>query len=931
MVQSKGKADGSTLVIVESPAKARTIEKYLGPGYFVEASVGHVRDLPKKKKELPAKYHKEPWADYAVNVNDDFKPVYVVPPEKAKQVAKLKKDLRNASALYLATDEDREGEAISWHLLETLKPKVPFKRLVFNEITKSAITKALDNTRDLNMNLVKAQEARRVIDRFVGYGCSPILWRKIGGGKSAGRVQSVAVRLIVERERERMAFHSADFWDILGDFSAANSKPFQALLTSVDGRLIPSGKNFDPSTGLLKTPKKFALLDEKSSNELVERLLKSDAVVESIKEKPYTSRPYPPFTTSLLQQDANRKLGFTAKRTMGVAQSLYENGYITYMRTDSTSLSMEAINAARSLVLEHYGDAYLPAKPRLYRTKVKNAQEAHEAIRPAGTRFRLPQELRSKLSFDEFRLYDLIWKRTVASQMADSKGKNKTVVIAIADTKFQTSGKTIEFDGYLRAYVEGTDDPEANHANKESILPDVKEGDALKIEGLTPQKHTTQPSPRYSEASLTKTLEEMGIGRPSTYASIIDVIQVREYAFKKGSALVPTWTAFAVCNLLETHFPELVDYRFTADMENALDEISNGKRDEVAYLRAFYFGDVDDHSKNKEQDEFPFPETFAPGLQKQLDSKKTEIDAHEICQFYIGTPDKEDGTEDAPIYLRVGRYGPYLEYGEVRANIPEDLPPDELTLDVALKFIRAAENSNRPIGYCPETGKAVYLKHGQYGWYVQREALEEGEKPKNVSLIKDMSESDVTLEVALELLKFPKTLGVDPATDEPVVACNGRFGPYVKRGKETRSLSASQSLLTLTLDEAIDLLAQEKKTGRSRSSRKSEPLKTFGISTTTNQEIKLLDGFYGPYVTDGKTNASLPKGVTPDEITSEKALELLAAKMARGSTKGRRTTRKTSEKKTTKKATAKKTTTKKTTAKKSATKKEKKSNSEPPF
>jgi DNA topoisomerase-1 len=915
MTQKKTAAAGPALVIVESPAKAKTIGKYLGPNFVVEASVGHIRDLPRGAREIPEKYKKESWARLGVNVDSNFEPIYIVPDEKLKQIKKLKDLLKNASELYLATDEDREGEAISWHLLETLQPLVPVRRLVFNEITESAIKEALKNPRDVDENLVGAQETRRVIDRLYGYETSPLLWYKIRNHLSAGRVQSVAVRLIVERERERIAFKSTVYWDVLGSFTPAKERPFQATLTSVGGKLIPSGKDFDPSTGLLTKPEKFVLLDERSTNELVKRLRQcGKARVESVENKPYTTRPYPPFTTSALQQEANRKLKFTAKRTMSVAQSLYENGYITYMRTDSTNLSQEAIKAARRLVQTHYGDAFLPEKPRYYRTKVKNAQEAHEAIRPSGSAFTLPEDLRGRLSADEFKLYDLIWKRTVASQMKDASGKRKTIVVALDDARFQVGGKTIDFPGYLRAYVEGKDDPNAELADQETILPDVKTGEELQCTALKPQEHTTTPPQRYSEASLTKTLEDKSIGRPSTYASIIDVILNRHYVFKKGGALIPTWTAFAVCKLLETHFPVLVDYDFTANMEDELDEISRGERDRFDYLRAFYFGST--LRDPKQDDKFPFPDSFAPGLKTLIQNKIGEIDAREVCRFLIGVPTSEDGAEGEPVYLRVGRYGPFLEQGETQASVDEETPPDELTLDVALQLLASSKQPEAPLGHCPDSGKPIFLKHGRYGWYVQRGENDDDDK-QNAALLANMQSGDVSIEVALALLSLPKTLGVDPAANnEPVIVSNGRFGPYVKRGDETRSLTPNLSPLEITLEQALELLAKPKYGARSQS-KKSEPLVVFDKSPVTGEAVKLLVGRFGPYVTDGETNASLPKNLQQDELTFERALELLATRAAKGpSTRAKRST-----KKTTKKSTAKKTTSKKASAKKATPKK----------
>lgn len=945
MTQSKKDGDGTALVIVESPAKAKTIGKYLGDRYVVEASVGHVRDLPKGAKEIPDEYKKEPWARLGVNVESNFEPIYVVPDEKAKQIKKLKSLLKTASSLYLATDEDREGEAISWHLLETLKPRVPVRRLVFHEITKTAILEALRNPRDVDERLVDAQETRRVLDRLYGYEASPLLWYKIRNNLSAGRVQSVAVRLVVDRERERVAFNSADYWDVLGVFSPEGKRSFHATLTSLGGKSIPTGKDFNPSTGTLVKPEKFALLDEAAARTLVERLRDREAVVESVEEKPYVTRPYAPFTTSALQQEANRKLNFTARRTMSVAQSLYENGRITYMRTDSTNLSQEALRAARDLVSEHYGPEYLPDKPRYYQTKVKNAQEAHEAIRPAGSRFALPEELRGVLTGDEYKLYDLIWKRTVASQMTDARGKRKTLVAAVDDARFQVGGKTIEFPGYLRAYVEGKDDPSAELADQETILPDVKVGESLHCDELTPQGHSTAPPPRYSEAALTRALEEKGIGRPSTYASIIDVILNRRYVFKKGGALVPTWTAFAVCRLLETHFPELIDYGFTADMENELDAISRGERERLPYLRAFYFGDptatTNENGAAKVDASFPFPPSFALGLKNLIQSKIDEIDARAVSQFEIGTPEAGDDSPSAePVVLRVGRYGPFLQQGERQASVPEDLPPDELTLAKALEMLANAEKTDDPLGICPDTGKPVYLKIGRFGPYVQRGDADDDEKPQNASLLRGMQVGDVNLETALALLSLPKTLGVDADNgDEPVVVSNGRFGPYVKRGTESRSLPADVSPLEITLEQALELLAKPKYGGRGGASRKTEPLRLFDKSPVTGNEVRLMPGRFGPYVTDGETNASLPRDLPTDELTFERALELLADRAAKGTTRKKKAAKKTTKKaakKTTKKATKKaeskaddvetdeapvKKTTRKTAVKKAAAKK----------
>ncbi len=869
------KKNGKSLVIVESPAKARTISKFLGSDFTVEASIGHVRDLPQGAKQIPAQYKGEDWAHLGVNVNSDFDPVYIIPPGKTQQVRKLKDLLKEAKDLYLATDEDREGEAISWHLNELLKPKVPVHRLVFHEITKEAISDALEHTRSIDEDLVKAQEARRIIDRLYGYEVSPLLWRKVRPKLSAGRVQSVAVRLIVERERQRMAFVSATYWDLLGKFSKRDQQSFQAELVSVDGRKIPSGKDFDAATGKIKD-ESLLLLDEGGAAVLLERLGRASFTVTALDDKPFTTKPYPPFTTSTLQQEANRKLGFTAKRTMQAAQSLYENGHITYMRTDSTNLAKVAVDAARDLVRSQYGSEYLPDAPRTYQTKVKNAQEAHEAIRPAGHPFALPETLRNELNADQFRLYDLIWKRTVASQMADAHGRRITITIEGDGAIFQVGGKTIDFAGYLRAYVEGSDDPQADLAERDTVLPSVVVGEPLDLSELEPKSHTTQPPARYSEASLTRALEEMGIGRPSTYASIIDTILAREYVFKKGNALVPTWVAFSVAQLLTAHLPELVDYKFTAQMEDDLDAISRGESGHVDYLRQFYFGNG------------------KPGLKKLLANKVDEVDARDIGRILIGQPEGEE-----PIFVRVGRYGPFIEQGERRGSLREEMAPDELSVQAALEILSQAAQAEEPLGHDPESGKPIFLKVGRFGPYIQRGTPEDEEKPKNASLLKGMKPEDVTVDVALRLLSLPRELGIFPGNGEPIVAQNGRFGPYIKAGSETRSLPADLSPIDVTLEQALELLAQPKAVRRGFGAPR-EPLKVFDESPVTKQKIQLLEGRYGLYLNDGETNASLPKGLTADALTREQALELLAARAALGPSK------KSAKRKTAKKAPAKK-------------------------
>ena len=892
---------GQALVIVESPAKARTISKFLGKGFRVEASIGHVRDLPQGAKQVPAQYKGEPWANLGVNVQDNFTPIYIVPPGKTKQIKLLKDQLKGASALYLATDEDREGEAISWHLLEILKPKVPVHRLVFHEITHDAIQAALAEPRQVDEGLVRAQETRRIVDRLFGYEVSPLLWRKVRPKLSAGRVQSVAVRLIVQRERERMAFVSATWWDLLATFvkdagKSTATPALEATLVSVNGRRIPAGKDFDSATGKLKN-NELMLLDGPAAQALVERIRSGEFRVTAIEDKPYTTKPYAPFTTSTLQQEANRKLGFTARRTMQVAQSLYENGHITYMRTDSTNLASVAIDDARRLVAENYGQDFLPAEPRVYRSKVKNAQEAHEAIRPAGHPFELPEMMRSQLGGDEFRIFDMIWKRTIASQMADARGRRIAITIEGEGCVFQVSGKTIDFPGYLRAYVEGSDDPSADLADQERVLPSVDVGERLTCTALDAKEHATQSPGRYSEASLTKALEELGIGRPSTYASIIDTIQARNYVFKKQSALVPTWVAFSVVQLLEEHLASLVDYQFTAQMEDDLDAISRGEQQQVAYLDKFYFG------------------KGTPGLKKQLEHKIDEIDPARIGRILIGQP-----AVGGPIFVRVGRYSPFVEQGDRTASLPEETPPDEVTMESALALLDQAQQGEEPLGICPDTHKPVYLKVGRFGPYVQRGLPDDEEKPQNASLLKGMTPADVDLATALKLLTLPRTLGEHPISGQAIVAHNGRFGPYVKCGEETRSLPADVSPLDVSLEQALFLLAQPKTRGRGAAATK-EPLKVFEKpSPVTEKSVQILDGRYGAYITDGETNISLRKGMTPEEMSFDEALGLLAEKAAQGPVK-----KKASRRAAPKKAASKKAAKKKPASKKASKKAAKKS------
>jgi DNA topoisomerase-1 len=864
---AKKAAGGKSLVIVESPAKARTISRFLGPGFDVEASIGHVRDLPQGAKEMPAELKKEKWAYLGVNVDADFEPVYIVPPTKKSQVAKLKALLKDAKDLYLATDEDREGEAISWHLLEILKPKVPVHRLVFHEITEEAIKDALASPRSIDDGMVRAQETRRILDRLYGYDVSQLLWRKVRPRLSAGRVQSVAVRIIVERERERRAFVSATYWDLLAKFATAGGKEIQAELISVDGKRIPVGKDFDANTGKLKNPGQFVLMNEQQATDLRERLSKAKFTVTSIEDRPYTRKPAEPFTTSTLQQEANRKLGFTAKRTMDVAQRLYVNSKITYMRTDSTNLAQVAIDAARDLVRSEYGAEYLPDSPRIYRSKVKNAQEAHEAIRPAGHPFQKPEALRNELDNDEFRLFELIWKRTIACQMVDARGHNITLQIEADGAVFQATGKTIDFAGFLRAYVEGSDDPEAELSEQERILPSVSKGEGVDCQELGAKSHATQPPARYSEASLTAALEQLGIGRPSTYASIIGTIVEREYVFKKGNALVPTWTAFAVCKLLEVHLPQLVDYQFTAQMEDLLDAISRQEQEWTSFLKHFYFGNGD------------------PGLKPQIETKLTEIDPRDISRFPLGKPDT--GLHREEVVLRVGKYGPFVEQGDRKASVPDGMAPDELSLEKAMELLDQQKNADSPLGIDPKTERPVFLKVGRFGPYVQLGPLAEDEKPKNSSVPKSMRLEDVTLELALKLLELPRVVGQHPTDQQDIVAHDGRYGPYIKWNAETRSLPKDVLPIDVTLQQAIDLLAQPKQ-NRGRGA-PQEPLKVYEKpSPVTEGQVKVLSGRYGNYVTDGTTNATVPKDVKVEELTFDQALQLLADRAALGPPKGRR-------------------------------------------
>jgi DNA topoisomerase-1 len=873
------------LVIVESPAKAKTISKFLGSGYQVEASFGHVRDLPSTASEIPARFKDQPWARIGVDVDNGFKPLYIVPETKKAQVKKLKSALDGAGEVFLATDEDREGEAIAWHLQEVLDPKVPIRRMVFHEITKTAIDEALAHPRDLDLQLVDAQEARRILDRLYGYEVSPVLWRKVKPRLSAGRVQSVAVRLVVARERLRMKFVQASFWDVDAQLQTAKQERFGARLVELGGRRVASGKDFESETGRLADASNTVLLDEPAAQQLAKNLQNQAFTVVSVAEKPFTQRPYPPFITSTLQQEAARKLRFTAQRTMRVAQGLYENGFITYMRTDSTNLSNQAVTAARNIVTELYGAQYLPDEARTYTKKAKGAQEAHEAIRPAGDTFRTPEQVREELEEDALRLYDLIWKRTVASQMKDAAGQRTSAQLE-ADggsqgrAVFSASGKVITFPGFLRAYVEGSDDPEADLEDQERILPALARGAAAAAEKLDAKGHTTQPPARYTEASLIKELEDRGIGRPSTYASILQTIQDRGYVWKKGTALVPTFTAFAVTNLLERHFGELVDYDFTARMETDLDGIAAGDRKAAPWLKEFYFGGG----------HLPAHPAASDGLRKRIESGADDIDPREICSIPLGTDD-----EGRAIAVRVGRYGPYLQAGDsdLRANLPEDLPPDELGALRVRELLARSEAGDRVLGQFPATGQNIYLKNGRFGPYVQLGEMAEvpkGKKlarelkPRMASLFPGMKPETLSLHDAVELLSFPKSLGVHPTTGEEVTAQDGKFGPYLKMGSETRSLENHEALRTVDLDRAVTLLAEPKK---GRMQRGSRALAEVGAHPRSGAPIKVMPGRFGAYVTDGVLNASVPKGADPLTMSVERAVELLDAREAKLKEEGR--------------------------------------------
>ncbi|MGI8664552.1 MAG: type I DNA topoisomerase [Jatrophihabitans sp.] len=927
MAQARGKkaSTGNKLVIVESPAKAKTIGGYLGAGYTVEASIGHIRDLPRNAADVPAAYKGQPWARLGVDTDHDFEPLYVISPDRKAQGSKLKALVKDADEVFLATDEDREGEAIAWHLAQTLKPTVPVRRMVFHEITPAAIARAVAEPRDIDAHLVDAQETRRILDRLYGYEVSPVLWKKVLPRLSAGRVQSVATRIVVERERQRLAFRTANYWDIEGTFAPSVRKPddvgspatFGATLVALGDERIATGRDFEATTG--RASSEVLHLDEAGARGLAARLSGVEFAVTRVEEKPYRRRPYPPFMTSTLQQEAGRKLRWSSQVVMRVAQRLYENGHITYMRTDSTNLSETALTAARAQARDLYGDAYVPAEARHYSRKVKNAQEAHEAIRPAGEAFKTPGQLASALSSDEFRLYELIWQRTLASQMSDAVGT--TISVRLAGTsvageraEFATSGRTITFPGFLRAYVEDTDDAGAEDSGRDDTerrLPQLARGDELGARALEPSGHSTNPPARYTEASLVKAMEELGIGRPSTYASIMQTIQDRGYVWKKGSALVPSWVAFAVVGLLEGRFSRLVEYGFTASVENDLDSIAGGTTSRVDWLRKFYFGAseaerlVDDDSRISSQG----------GLKKLIAERLEDIDARGVNSIQLFGPDSD-------VVVRVGRYGPYVQQGgaesERRASVPEDLAPDELT-PAKVEELLSAPSGDVEVGQDPGTGREITGKNGRYGPYVT-----DGER--TASLFKTMSLDTLTVEDAARLLTLPRVVGIDPAAEDgasskgvEITAQNGRYGPYIKRGTDSRSLETEDQLFTVSLDEALAIFAQPKLRGRRAAA--APPLKELGTDPVSGKAMVIKDGRFGPYVTDGETNASLRRDDSVDEITDERASELLADRRARGPVTKKAPARKAAKKAPAKKTVAKKTVAKKAVAKKTAAKK----------
>lgn len=852
--------NSKTLVIVESPAKAKKIGSFLGKDFRVLASMGHVRDLPAKAADIPAKYKKEPWSSLGVNVQNNFSPMYIIPNDKKKIVKELQDSLKGAKELILATDEDREGESIGWHLVQVLEPKVPVKRMVFSEITKEAIDKAIANPRQVDENLVNAQETRRVIDRLYGYTLSPLLWKKIARGLSAGRVQSVAVRILVERELERLSFRKGLYWDLSATIAKSEGTSFEAKLYSVDGQTIATGKDFDESTGALKKDSQVRLLNEETARSLESSLKNSAWMVSEVESREQKRYPYPPFITSTLQQESSRKLGFTARRTMQVAQKLYEDGFITYMRTDSVNLSQEAIGAARNAVIARYGKEYLHDEVRQFTSKSKNAQEAHEAIRPAGTQMQTGEDL--GLSGDEAKLYALIWKRTMATQMADARLRFQTVSIKSQNCVFRASGKQILFPGFFRAYVEGSDEPESSLEDQEKLLPELKQNEVLKCQRLDPQGHETKPPARYTEASLVRKLEAEGIGRPSTYASIISTIQDRGYVRKQGQQLIPTFTAMAVTKLLETKFSRFVDLKFTAKMEETLDDIASGEVESLPYLTQFYSGPT--------------------GIADLVKVGEAEIDAREVCTL------KLDGISS---HIRVGRYGPYIErHGEdkeaepTRASIPEDVAPGDITNEMIEGYIRQKLEGPKSLGTEPESGKPIFQMNGPFGPYLQVGQVVEGEdKPKRVGIPKNMPLSQISLEQALGLLSLPRRLGKHPETDRVVNAGIGRFGPYVNHAGIFKSLTTDYDVLSIDLETAVELLKTAKK-------QTAVILREMGAHPEDGKPVVICEGRYGPYLKHGRTNASLPKDSDVQGVTMASAMELLAKKTkGKKPTKGKKT------------------------------------------
>ena len=900
----------NALVIVESPAKAKKIQEYLGSEFTVESSIGHIRDLPRNASDVPKAYKGESWARTGIDVDNGFKPLYVENRDKKDHIRLLKKLLKEADELYLATDEDREGEAIAWHLIEVLNPapEMPVKRMVFHEITKDAIQLAVQSPRELDRKMVDAQEARRILDRLYGYEVSPVLWKKVMPQLSAGRVQSVATRIVVERERERMAFIEASYWDVKGTFAAApgdDQREFSAALNTIDGVRLASGRDFGDDGRLARDD--VTVLDEAGAQALVGALDGVPYEVSARETKPYRRRPAAPFITSTYQQEAGRKLGMSAQMAMRAAQGLYEKGYITYMRTDSTTLSDTALQAARTMISERYGKDFLPDAPRHYATKSKNAQEAHEAIRPAGDAFRPPSEVAQEVPQSEARAYELIWQRVVASQMTDCTGETVTLKLGATardgrDVEFAASGTVIAHMGFREVYEETkVQDRDSEDDADERRLPPLVKGDAARAAGpLDFEGHTTSPPSRFTEASLVKRLEELGVGRPSTYASIIGTIQDRGYVWKKGSALVPSFTAFSVVNVMEGHFPNLVDYAFTAKMEDDLDKIATGTEEAEPWLSRFYFGEGD---------------VGEPGLKEKVSTRLPDIDARMVNTIPLGMSD-----EGKPVVARVGRYGPYVQMGDSdnadnnqTASIPDDLPPDELTLDKAIEYL-AIPKEGRIIGVHPEHGLEIYAKAGRFGPYVQvgtHEDWEERgeEKPPTGSLFSTMSVETLTFEEALQILTLPRTVGAHPETGEVITVQNGRYGPYLKMGTDSRSLETEAQLLTVTLEECLAILAQPKR--RRGQAAAKPPLRDMGTDPETGNSMIVKDGRFGPYVTDGEYNASLRKGDTVEELTVERAAELLADRRAKGP----------AEKKATKKKAAKKKAAKKKAAKKKATKK----------